>query len=1853
MAAPLVGPEAHGITIRGENLTFRIDEGVGATARGGVEDDRVSVDLAGHSGVEVLSRCTLSGLELTAAGTRGGGGGSGEGAVLVHVGDTEPDERRVVLIEEDGEFTWGLPDGSGLVRLPVEPVPGSRGFISKAVHSVLRVVALKTVGVVVGAGTKALVGRWDEKNHEYGLRPWTPQDFHKATKERPDYARLAEKPALLVIHGFMGSIHGSFGSLSPDVVAGFHRAYDGRTLAFDHPTWVPSPKENAEKLLEILDKADAGPLTVDILCHSRGGLVARELAQRLKDPRLQVRAINFVATPNAGTPLGDPERPAALLDAVTRLASWVPVAGDAFEVALELVKDIVFGSVLGSLAGLVSMNPSGPYLKTLNALDLPEDLVLRSISADFEPRNDAGIVRTARDLLVDTYFGAARNDLIVPTLSTIVTDGKFGVRAGNRLVLDSSWGVDHSTFWTNKRALRQLSDWVRPDTKVKPPVRVPDAETEVQAEIALPPDMLTLEKVTASIADLAPKAKAALEQLVGGPITTTKRVDAAKGTVIVLPGIMGTHLRGGDGELIWVDPLRLARGHFPELIWGATGIEPSGLNRTYLPLVTRLAHRWDVFLAPYDWRADIRTSAQALGERVKKEILDADDTRPVHIVAHSMGGLVARSMAVERDDVWGEMGNPRRGKGSGRLVMLGTPNKGSYAMVLALLGEDMVVKGLAAIDGKNKVERLRDVIATFPGVYQMLPAKDAAPDDDEHEALYSAANWPPGTKVDQALLDKAVAFHEQLRDVGDPERLVYVAGYGHPTPFRFERTPSGAFTLGKWSRGDGRVALALGDLGSKVALRFSTAKHGGLPGAPDVLNSIDALLTSPDFNPTGPHTDERLPVLGTTEPVRRGVDDLRRPPMVPAEYFDPEPAGATRGEVAVTHWRNAGRLLDEALTTTLGGGAPPSDQARVSVRVLHASLEQARHPVAVGHFTGLPPGGSERFLDTKLGGALRARQRLGQYPERPGAALYVAAPPGRRPSGGVVLGLGDFGSLTVATLVEAMCNATVAVILDRRDHLGADEPGLPVEPGEPDDDANELGISAVLVGTPGRRGVSIENAVVALVEGVLTAIRRIDTESPESRPDRLELEIVELYEQPAEQAALAVTRLPQLLDPDLLGRVELRVGDRIDSGDGRRPGAPQEGQSGTPWVRVLAEINDPPSSADGTAIDSPVRTMSFSTLTRGAQSNILQHDLDLEAVREYVAGAIGHSDRSQQVGVTLYEMLFPRRAKLELDRSESMHLLVDKHLAAIPWELLRGSSAGGELEPLALRAGLLRQLRSEDQTRERSIGPAGRSVLFIGDPPTIYNPLPGARREATEAADLFENQGWDVERRIYGPQETAGADKWQEILDALYAKCYRVVHVASHGMLDEDEPRRSGAVIGPKPHQRLHAMAFEAMTTTPDLVFLNCCHLGHIDSLLNRSEAERRALSQPHQVAATVARQLLQNGVSAVVVAGWEVDDTAALAFSQCLYELLLEGYTFGDAVRQARITAHRADGGRTNTWGAYQCYGDPDFELATDDPVQHVRPTVVGASQLVHQLNLAAAQAGTSTSAAHLEEIAAHIDDLVEAGRAFGSDGRVLEALGGAYGELGKYERAIDAYGRALQDERGDVSLHALEQLANFQSRWAQELVRTEPTRRADAVKLFRKAETTLDRVVALAGDTAERWALRGGLHKRRATVLEGPHRHAAVVEAARAYGEAWKLGGGAEAKRMEPYHTNLWLQLVVLTSANGELTPAKKKILTALYRQVVDEAKTSTDYWETAAVADTVVTCALAGGPIDGIVLQYGAAEQEYRKAWALRSSMRQRDSVLGHLEDLVDLVRPERVDELKKLVNTLRNGVGSAGG
>ena len=124
-------------------------------------------------------------------------------------------------------------------------------------------------------------------------------------------------------------------------------------------------------------------------------------------------------------------------------------------------------------------------------------------------------------------------------------------------------------------------------------------------------------------------------------------------------------------------------------------------------------HYYEFF---YDWRQDNVLSARRLADFIDQIRADyGDDNLRVDIVAHSMGGLIARYyIRYGREDVVEDNDFPVNmygGERVRRVVLLGTPNLGSVKILRAFI--DGIKIGFRSIPPET--------LATMPSLYQLLP----------------------------------------------------------------------------------------------------------------------------------------------------------------------------------------------------------------------------------------------------------------------------------------------------------------------------------------------------------------------------------------------------------------------------------------------------------------------------------------------------------------------------------------------------------------------------------------------------------------------------------------------------------------------------------------------------------------------------------------------------------------------------------------------------------------------------------------------------------------------------------------------------------------------------------------------------------------------------------------------------------------------------------------------------------------------------------------------------------------------------------------------------------------------------
>jgi hypothetical protein len=270
-------------------------------------------------------------------------------------------------------------------------------------------------------------------------------------------------------------------------------------------------------------------------------------------------------------------------------------------------------------------------------------------------------------------------------------------------------------------------------------------------------------------------------------------VNDASPHVVVVPGILGSQLgiarqRPLPNDVLWLDPIDIQVGRLRLLgLDAGAPIIPLGVVLySHLKLRLRLrAAGFAVTFHDYDWRLGIEESGASFAAWLRDQ-----RSRRLAIVAHSMGGLLSRTALALAGTQHVE-----------RVVLLGTPNQGSFAPVQVLRGTYAVVRKIARLDTATTAERLtEEVFNGFPSLYQMVPA--AAGRKGVGDLLDPRA-WPEsGPRLRLPLLERGRRFREGLPPVD--ERFVAIAGVGQETVTAVAKVRDGfAYTVTR--HGDGTV----------------------------------------------------------------------------------------------------------------------------------------------------------------------------------------------------------------------------------------------------------------------------------------------------------------------------------------------------------------------------------------------------------------------------------------------------------------------------------------------------------------------------------------------------------------------------------------------------------------------------------------------------------------------------------------------------------------------------------------------------------------------------------------------------------------------------------------------------------------------------------------------------------------------------------------------------------------------------------------------------------------------------------------------------------------------------------------
>ena len=1499
---------------------------------------------------------------------------------------------------------------------------------------------------------------------------------------------------LLFLHGLFGSASTSFRQLADhasEAEALVTQYRERNILAFDYPALMQGPVDSALALVERLPKN----LTLDLLTHSSGGLIAEVLVRAahasdgmgtdvpegaLRDPEpaaaeahesaaltrlrnllrekgISVRRMVRVACPARGTSFAS-----GRLDAWLSVLEWVArssSAGLRDRILPLLTEAARCGARPEQLPGLAAMLPDSVLMRWLNAPLSKLESELFVVAGD---SNGDGLMNWLQTLVSDAYFWTD-NDMVFQTRSMYGGVPRAPGPAGPRYLLKEDGRVTHFNYFSSGDLVRAIVD----------------------ALLGKPG------KAWAPIGPASWRGR--------GPRTARDSAgrDRSLPTVLLLPDVFGSVLTDDKGTKRWLNQDSVANIECIAFAGKGSGnVVPARLLRAYYgELREYLARTHNVVDFPYDWRAGIEQTAELLGARIA-ELLQpgALGEQPLRIVAHGMGALVVRAWHAGSRSGWSRL----MARPGSRVVLVAPPNAGCWLPLRLLTGDDTFGTLFASVGTLGADARVRETLAGMPGLVQLqaglLPRQAGALPDDaalnvrhswlrlersEHRACRGGKAWHGGDR-DAASLDRwgvpsdatlagAAALWKELESalpalLRDADRIAIVAGTGHAT------------VTGTCIDGE-ELYLTTTEEGD----RHVTLDSAALPGVPlYVTEDVHEALTC-----TGDTVEALADLLsrGSTDRLRRLERDSRTGAAIARGRQDERRLCWHGGQVL------SGQDV-RAIMFAAGALEDSASKTRLEVNVHHGDLRFIRVPLMVGHYKSMTLTGAEAVIDGLLSHRMTKALRAGVYPERKGSFQIFEngrhSPVGRRklryiprPSAAVVVGLDEEGKLTAQILSYTVRTGVIAYA----------ERYAETHPKSP-----SFELAATLIGSGGS-GVSVSAAALALVQGVAEANMRL---REAGWPTVRVLTIVEMYLDRATDAW-------RVLQMQAESMPDLHVGERLVQGDGglRRP-------LDTSYRGATYDFISAVGSADSS---SDVPKIAYSLDTRRARTEVRAQQAQGALVRDLVRKACCTTRPDKLIGRTLFNLLIPVEIEPYLTGSSDMLMELDGMTATLPWEMLdtdppQLAVSQAAVRPWAIRSKVLRKLRTEgyrDQVRDASLED---QMLVIGAPKVTdarYEPLPGARSEARVIAEVARAAFCSKE----AVTELTDDPMAMTVINALFARNYRIVHIAGHGTGTDDCGRGGGVVLSGEA-TFLGANEIRAMRVTPELVFLNCCHLGSAGG----PQYDRVTF------AAGVATQLINIGVRCVVAAGWAIEDGPAEVFAQTFYRELFAGKRFIDAVGAARQAAWE-DEPKCNTWAAYQCYGDPEWSWRPAGAAVVPRPDdeyagVASPLTLVLVLETIATEL-VYTIEDHGGRNKARLEFLEQRFGDLRDRGDVAEAFARAFSLLPDRRKALEWCRNARKASDNTVSLRAIELHAEQLSvRGATEDELREAIRRFEAIQATYEV-------------SLRRYSMLGNACRRLSVLLRSKNDAASRAEAARMLEQAreqYELAAAREADSLYRFY-------------------------------------------------------------------------------------------------------------------------------
>ncbi len=1290
-----------------------------------------------------------------------------------------------------------------------------------------------------------------------------------------------DRPVLFFLHGTSSSTDGSFGEMEgTETWEEFCKYYSANILALEHRTWSKSPFENALDALNALPKNTK----LHLISHSRGGLVGEVLSRCSHNDSLfskqEIKLLQDLGREKDVSVLIELNKVARKKNIVVE--KFVRVACPAAGTTILTKRIDHFLNILLNVIGY------GTGLKT-NPLFIGIKSLLLAI---VEQRTDPNILPGLECMIPSTPLQKILNNhqvKIQSDLSIIAGNAGMGgikktllsIMAKLFYQLDNDFVVDTDSMYMGvvreNDIYYKFVDGGAVDHFCY--FKNKNSRDDIFLAITNPPFSPAPQFKTVTRGE---RNRNITTILPGGSLEPSP-VSGEKPIIIMIPGIMGSNLSDGDSE-IWIDYLKMAGGQLTRLHMDNKNVEAkTAVGTAYGKLADDLSDKYDVLVFPYDWRKSLSDSGKILADKINQELLPTG--QPIQIIAHSMGGLVTRDVMMNHPKTWEKLNAISNFK----CILLGTPWQGSYGIPEIITGIGGAIKSVSRLAIFQSRKELLEVFVRYSGLLQLLPIHEGAHDFGDLElwkTIQIVTDESLWALPNQKDLNEFNAYKKKFHQFKNwnLDKVFYIAGKDDRTLINFVCRDQFGAIINEKNTDQLKTRIAEPGLFTQKNYELVFEATGEGDGSVTWDSGIPKQLQSHQVF----YADTIHGELANDKNRFEAIKDILANGSTNRLPHKRPTSRAIQNVVLVENQEVLSNDVNILAKNILGLSTDPIYQTKnnevkstIKVIVKNGHLRYCTYPILVGHFKDDGIVSAEYVINSMLNNKLSEREEFGLYPGAIGTNL-VHLEDKMHDIGVVVVGLGSVENLTPFKLSETI-------------ELGVLEYLLSVCKQKNKTRNDKIGISTLLVGS-NYANLSLNNSINAILEGIINANKKVQNMG-NNLPIIGEIEFIELYKDKADETFFT---LNQIQKRNSFYNIELE--HPLERVDGARSFLPLNSQKEW-WRRITATIKK----------DEVRNTkyLAFSASSGRAMVEINESYANLHIIDALLDDNKKQTNWDRELTKAVFELLIPNEFKISFRNQQNILLILDHKTASYPWELLNYDE---NLEmPIVVSAGMIRQLATS-HSRQMIKPVVKNTALIIGDPilekKSGVPQLPEAAVEAKMVDTLLKNNGYETTPRIHEP--------FKEIFKKLYDE-YKIIHIASHGVIDYGEDKKTGILLSN--NIVLTAAEINQISSTPELVFINSCYMGDVNA------EKEEYFRGKHKLAANIGVQFIENGVKAVVVAGWAVDDSAAKRFAEVFYDKMLAGENFANAVKAARRTCF-LEFPRTNTWGAYQCYGDQYYQL-------------------------------------------------------------------------------------------------------------------------------------------------------------------------------------------------------------------------------------------------------------------------------------------------------------------------------------